>query len=86
MQDRVDLRGFHDAGQDRIALVGAHVFGALELDFRLDGVEADDHLDVGVFLQRQRGAAAPERAEAGDEYALAHAYPNQTDVRLRNMS
>ena len=72
MHDRVDLRGFHDAGQDRIALVGADVFGALEFDLRLDGVEADDHFDVGVHLQRLGGAAAPEAAETGDENALAH--------------
>ena len=69
VQDGVDLGGLHDAGEDRVALVGPHELGALELDGRLDGVEADDHLDVGVGLEGLGDPAAPERAEAGDEDA-----------------
>ena len=30
VQDRVDLGRLHDAGEDRVALVGSHIFRALE--------------------------------------------------------
>ena len=40
---------------------------------------------VGVGLEALRDAAAPERAEPGDEDAPAH-QPNQTLRRLRSMS
>src|SRR5262245_45991022 len=92
VHDRVDLGGAHDAGQDRVALVGAHVLGAVEGHGGLAGVEADDDVDVGLGLQRLRDAAAPERAKPGDEYPAPHAsalpaaYPNQTLRRRLSMS
>ena len=85
MHDRVDLGGLHDAGQDRVVLVAAHVLGALQLDRRFLAVESDDHVDVGVAFERLRDPPAPERAEAGDEDAAAH-QPNQTERRARSMS
>ncbi len=67
VQDGVDLRRLHDAGQDRVALVGAHELGALERHRRRAGVEAHDDVDAGVALERLRDASAPERAQPGDE-------------------
>ena len=89
VQDGVDLGRLHDAVEDRVRLVGLHVLGALELDAGLLGVDADDHVDVGVLLQCLRQSPAPEGAEAGDEDAATHRrnrYPNQTLRRWRNIS
>ena len=85
VHDRVDLRRLHDAGQDRVVLVAAHVLGPVQLDRRLDAVESDDDIHVVALLECLRDAAAPERAEAGDEDAATH-QPNQTDRRWRSMS
>ena len=54
MGDGVDTRGLHDAGEDRVVLVGADVLGALELHRGLAGVEADDDLDVRIGFERRR--------------------------------
>ena len=90
MHDGVDLGGLHDAGQDRIALVGAHVLGALEGHGGLGRVEAHDHLDVGIPLEGLRHAAPPEGAEAGDENSPtqlgACSQPNQMLPRDRSIS
>src|SRR3954463_10085517 len=72
VQDGVDLGGPHDARQDRVALVGPHELGALQLDLGLLDVEADDHLDRRVTLEGLGYPAAPERAETGDEDAASH--------------
>ena len=64
VQDRVDLRRAHDAGEDRVRRVGAHELGALERDARVARVDADDDLDVGPLLELLRDAAAPVGARA----------------------
>ena len=74
VQDRVDLRGPHDAVEDRVVRVGAHELGALEREPGLVGVEADDRLDAVDLLELLREPAAPEGAEPGDEDA--HARPS----------
>src|SRR5439155_26861471 len=81
-----DLVRPQDAGEDRVALVGPHELGALEGDARLVGVDADDHLDVGIALEGLGHAATPERAQPGDEDAPAHAQPVQMLLRCRSIS
>ncbi len=75
VDDRVDLGGTHDAAEDRVVGVDAHVLGAFQLDGRLGRVQPDDDLDVGVGLECLRHATTPEGAEAGHEHptGLAHA-------------
>ncbi len=72
------LAAFTMRDEDRVALVGADVLGALQLDGRLLAVEADDDVDVGVLLQLLGHPAAPEGAEAGDEDALCPSAPTRT--------
>jgi hypothetical protein len=72
VEDGVDLRGLHDAGEDGVALVGLDELGALQLDPGLLGVEADDRLDVGVVLDRLSQPPTPEAAQPGDEDASPH--------------
>ena len=87
VHDRVDLRGAHDAGEDRVRRVGAHELGAFERCARIARVDADDDFDVGSLFERLREASAPVRRQSGDERAHAvPAYPNHTLRRLRSMS
>ena len=65
VQDRVDLGRLHDAGEDRVVLVGAHELGALErAPSGSSRVEADDDLDVGSCLERLRDAGRPRTCRA----------------------
>ncbi len=68
VQDRVDLRGLDDALEDRVRRVGPHELGAFERQHRFGRVDADDDLDVGASFELLGQAAAPERAQARDEY------------------
>lgn len=91
MDDRVDLSGPHDPGEDRVVGVDADVLGAFQFDGGLGGVEPDDDLDVGILLERLGDLPAPEGAEAGDEdparpLPVGAGHPNQTDRRRRSMS
>ena len=88
MHDRVDLRGVHDALQDRVTGIGAHVLGALQREDGLVLPEPDDDLDVVTALELLGDPASPEGADAGDEctHADARPQPAQTLVRARNMS
>ncbi len=85
MHDRVDLRRLDNAAEDRIALVGSHELGSLELNIGFFGAEADDDVDIVFRLEELGHAGTPKGAEAGDQDATAH-QPNQTDRRVRNMS
>jgi hypothetical protein len=84
VDDGVDLGRLDDPAQQRVLVPHPHVFGALELDGRVVGVDADDRLDVGLAFERLGDPAAPVRREAGDEDA-AGVHPNQIDRRLASI-
>ena len=87
VDDRVDLRRLHDAGEDRVVLVAAHVLGALELDRAAPSVSRPTITSTSrIVLERLRDPAAPERAEPGDEDRDGPRQPNQTERRCRSMS
>ena len=70
VQDRVDLRSPARCGRgSSSSRRRARTRCARAATVGSSRVEADDHLDVGVALERLRDAAAPEGAEPGDEDA-----------------
>src|SRR3954465_11192375 len=67
MQHCVDLRGSHDALEDRVLRVGAHERAPFEWHPRLARIEAHHHFDVVAVLELERELAAPERRKTGDQ-------------------
>ena len=72
VHDGVHLCRPHDPLEQRVALVGTDILGALQLDRGLPGPHAEDHLDLGMSLERCGHPAAPEGVETGYEYPASH--------------
>jgi hypothetical protein len=68
----VDLRGLHDPPQQRVLGADADELRPLQLQGRVVGRDAHDHLDGRVLLERLGQLAAPEARQARDEDALGH--------------
>jgi hypothetical protein len=72
VDDRVDLGGLDDPGDQRVADVGPDELGALEVEVGLLQVDADDRLDIGVGLEPLGEPATEVAGDAGDQDALTH--------------